>query len=71
MDERRAGESAGRLARYLVHLASELGDARRAQPMADYCAGLLLPCERKSVEPIAAVTAPEATSAKHQTHVGC
>lgn len=67
MDEQRAAGSADRLARYLAHLAGALGDTRRAQPMADYCAGLLLPCERKSVEPIAAVTAPAATSAKHQS----
>jgi SRSO17 transposase len=33
----------------------------------DYCLGLLLPGERKSVEPIAAVTAPARVSAKHQS----
>jgi SRSO17 transposase len=27
-------------------------------PLHDYCAGLLLPGERKSVEPMAALTAP-------------
>jgi SRSO17 transposase len=34
---------------------------------------LLLPGERKSVEPIAAVTAPARVSAKHQSllHFGC
>ena len=67
MDERRAADSADRLAQYLAHLASALGDARRTQPMTDYCSGLLLPCERKSVEPIAAVTAPSEASAKHQS----
>jgi SRSO17 transposase len=67
MDERHAKESAERLARYLGALADALGDTRRVQPMTDYCAGLLLPCERKSVEPIAAVTAPMHTSAKHQS----
>jgi SRSO17 transposase len=35
--------------------------------MRDYCSGLLLDCERKSAEPIAAATAPNATSAKHQS----
>ena len=35
--------------------------------MCDYCTGLLLPCERKSVEPIAAATAPDETSAQHQS----
>ena len=29
--------------------------------------GLMLPCERKSVEPMAAVTAPERTAAQHQS----
>jgi SRSO17 transposase len=29
--------------------------------------GLMMPCERKSVEPMAAVTAPERTAAQHQS----
>jgi hypothetical protein len=41
--------------------------ADRAKPLRDYCAGLMLPCEHKSVEPIAAVTAPSRVSAQHQT----
>ena len=44
-----------------------MGHAARVAPMRDYCAGLLLDCERKSAEPIAAATAPDATSAKHQS----
>jgi SRSO17 transposase len=36
-------------------------------PLEAYCIGLLLPGERKSVEPIAAVTAPERVSARHQS----
>ena len=32
-----------------------------------YCIGLMLPCERKSVEPMAAITAPERVSAQHQS----
>ena len=39
----------------------------RAQPLRDYCTGLMLPCERKSVEPIAAVTAPARVAAQHQS----
>ena len=39
----------------------------RVRPMRDYCTGLLLSCERKSVEPIAAATAPAGTSAQHQS----
>jgi SRSO17 transposase len=33
----------------------------------DYCSGLLLPLERKSVEPLAAATAPGRVSARHQS----
>jgi SRSO17 transposase len=36
-------------------------------PLEAYCTGLLLPCERKSVEPIAAITAPARVSAQHQS----
>jgi DDE superfamily endonuclease len=39
----------------------------RAGPLRDYCIGLMMPCERKSVEPIAAVTARERTAAQHQS----
>jgi SRSO17 transposase len=41
--------------------------ADRVEPLRDYCLGLLLPGDRKSVEPIAAVTAPARVSAKHQS----
>jgi SRSO17 transposase len=58
---------AGRFAAYLADLASVLGDARRYAAMVSYCTGLLLPSERKSVEPIAAVTAPARTAAQHQS----
>ena len=33
-----------------------MGHADRVGPLRDYCTGLMLPGERKSVEPIAAVT---------------
>ena len=39
----------------------------RARPLEDYCTGLLMPGERKSVEPMAAVVAPAHVSAKHQS----
>jgi SRSO17 transposase len=52
------GGRAGRFAAYLAYLAGVLGDARRIAAMISYCTGLLLPSERKSVEPIAALTAP-------------
>jgi SRSO17 transposase len=48
-------------------LASVIGHADREGPLRDYCTGLILPGERKSVEPIAAITAPARVSAQHQS----
>src|SRR4051795_7303702 len=56
-----------RFTAYVEALAEVIGHADRAEPLRDYCLGLLLPGERKSVEPIAAVTAPARVSAKHQS----
>jgi SRSO17 transposase len=56
-----------RFAAYVDALAEVIGHADRRAPLRDYCLGLLLPGERKSVEPIAAVTAPARVSAKHQS----
>src|ERR1044071_1256624 len=56
-----------RFAAYVAALAEVIGHADRVEPLHDYCRGLLLPGERKSVEPIAAVTAPARVSAKHQS----
>ena len=56
-----------RFAEYVEGLASVIGHADRAGPLRDYCMGLLMPCERKSVEPMAAVTAPERAAAQHQS----
>ena len=56
-----------RFSRYVEGLASVIGHADRVGPLGDYCTGLLMPCERKSVEPMAAVTAPARTSAQHQS----
>ena len=44
-----------------------IGHKDRVGPLRDYCTGLMLPCERKSVEPMAAVTAPARTAAQHQS----
>ena len=44
-----------------------LGHADRIGPLRDYCTGLMLPGERKSVEPMAAKTAPARTAAQHQS----
>ena len=44
-----------------------IGHKDREGPLRDYCLGLMLPCERKSVEPLAAVTAPARVAAQHQS----
>lgn len=59
--------SEARFAAYVESLAAALGHADRVEPLKEYCTGLLLPGERKSVEPIAAVVAPSRTAAKHQS----
>lgn len=59
--------SEARFSAYVEELVSVVGHADRAKPLRDYCQGLMLPCERKSVEPMAAVTAPERTAAQHQS----
>src|SRR2546421_10650671 len=59
--------SESRFVAYVEGLVSVIGHKDRAQPLRDYCAGLMLPCERKSVEPIAAVTAPARVAAQHQS----
>ncbi len=56
-----------RFAAYVAGLASVLGHADRIGPLRDYCTGLILPGERKSVEPMAARTAPSRTAAQHQS----
>jgi SRSO17 transposase len=66
MGKPQSRDSAGRFASYLDGLAKVIGHAARVGPMRDYCTGLLLPCERKSVEPMAAATAPERVGAQHQ-----
>src|SRR6266567_7342919 len=56
-----------RFGAYVEALAEVIGHADRAAPLRDYCLGLLMPGERKSVEPIAAVTAPARVPAQHQS----
>src|SRR6202166_1348768 len=67
MDHRRTDNSESRLAAYVEGLASVIGHQDRAGPLRDYCTGLMMPCERKSVEPMAAITAPGRTAAQHQS----
>src|SRR5258707_15526864 len=59
--------SESRFAAYVEGLAEVIGHADRAVPLRDYCLGLLMPSERKSVEPMAAVTAPARVPAQHQS----
>jgi SRSO17 transposase len=65
--DRQAQRSETRFSAYVEGLVSVIGHADRAKPLRDYCLGLMMPCERKSVEPMAAVTAPERTAAQHQS----
>ena len=48
-------------------LAKVVGHADRAAPLKTYCMGLLLPGERKSVEPMAARLAPDNVRQMHQS----
>src|SRR5258706_11502121 len=56
-----------RFAAYVEVLVEVIGHAARAVPLQDYCLGLLMPGDRKSVEPMAAVTAPARVPAQHQS----
>jgi len=67
MDGGSSEGSEARFAGYVEALGVVLGHADRQQPMHDYCLGLLMPIDRKSVEPMAAVTAPGQVAAKHQS----
>jgi len=67
MDVSASGARAERFAAYMKSIAEVLGDPRRHGPMTSYCTGLLMPADRKSVEPMAALTAPERTAAQHQS----
>ena len=59
--------SESRFAAYVEVIASVLGHADRGLPFRSYCAGLLLPGERKSVEPMAARVEPRRVQAAHQS----
>ena len=66
MDHDDCSRRSQRFAAYITHLAGALGHGRRIDPLRSYCTGLLSRCERKSVEPMAALTAPRDTAAQHQ-----
>ena len=61
------GPQEKRFAAYTDSLAKAAGHADRHAPLKAYCAGLLLPGERKSVEPMAARLAPENVRRTHQS----
>ena len=67
--DHRNGEGSGqaRFAAYVERLAGVLGHADRAAPLKAYCTGLILPGERKSIEPIAARVEPRRVPAAHQS----
>ena len=67
MDLHAAGATDARFRAYASALASVLGHADRVKPFEDYCIGLISTEGRKSVEPLAAVTAPGRTAAQHQS----
>src|SRR5947209_17230632 len=52
---------------YVERLGDVLGHADRRAPLRAYTAGLLLPGERKSVEPMAARVDPARVGAAHQS----
>jgi SRSO17 transposase len=56
-----------RLEAYLDAIVGGLGHVRRAASARAYCTGLLLPGERKSIEPMAARLDPAHVQAKHQS----
>ena len=58
---------ASRFAAYVEAITLALGHADRAAPFQSYCAGLLLPGDRKSVEPMAARMQPGRVQATHQS----
>jgi hypothetical protein len=61
------GQQQRRFAAYIEGLANAAGHADRHTPLKNYCTGLLLPGERKSVEPMAARVAPDNVRRTHQS----
>jgi SRSO17 transposase len=61
------GAQQKRFAAYLDRLAHAAGHVDRAIPLKSYCTGLLLPGERKSVEPMAARFCPDNVRQTHQS----
>src|SRR5919112_217314 len=60
-------ESEVRFQAYISALSEGIGHADRIDPLRSYCTGLLLPGERKSIEPMAARLDPQHVQATHQS----
>ena len=61
------GAQQKRFAAYLDRLAQAAGHLDRVVPLKSYCTGLLVPGERKSVEPMAARLCPDNVRQTHQS----
>lgn len=61
------GTAAQRFRLYVERLGHSLGHADRREPLRGYLTGLVLPGARKSVEPMAALLAPERVRQTHQS----
>src|SRR5712692_10605877 len=61
------GAEAARFAEYLERVGRAVGHADRREPLRAYLTGLLIPGERKSVEPMAAKLDPRHVPARHQS----
>jgi SRSO17 transposase len=66
MNRQVSDDTESRFAAYVQALTSVIGHPDRSEPLKDYCVGLLAAEGRKSVEPMAALTAPATVSAQHQ-----
>ncbi len=53
--------------RYLDHVSTELGRSERKKGLRNYCQGLMLPLQHKSLEPLAAAIDPYHVCACHQS----
>jgi SRSO17 transposase len=67
MGFQRGADRESRFSKFVEGIVSVIGHADRTRPLWDYCVGLMMPYGRKSVEPMAAVTAPERVAAQHQS----
>ena len=52
---------------YLEHLCEDLGHTKRHKALGEYCSALMIPLERKSIEPLAATVDPLNVCARHQS----